>query len=387
MLRFQQQFGFFDAAKIGKSVRFVNLSDVMLDNDMNAVLEEIIKQVTESNAGIVVLDSFRTLARAVSSEVGNVEVQAFISVSIGISLYPDDGEDVETALRHADIAMYHAKEGGRNNYRMFTAEMSVQARERQSVGEALRAALERSEFVLNYQPMVNLVTGAITGAEALLRWRRPGHELVQPRDFVRIAEANGSILPIGKWVLREACRQTAAWLEAGFDIERIAVNVSSVEFHAKEFLASVRSILAETGLDPGRLELEMTESGLMQDTEPTLALLCALKDLGVHIAVDDFGTGYSCLSYLRRFPIDTLKIDQSFVQDIDGEAGDTIVSAIVALGSSLKQRLVAEGIETAHQLAVLGARRCPEGQGFLFSPPVTAAAFEKLLARGMLTIR
>lgn len=310
-----------------------------------------------------------------------------VSLSIGISLYPDDGEDVETGLRHADIAMYHAKESGRNNYRLFTAEMNVQALARQSAGEALRAALERGEFVLNYQPKVNLVTGAITGAEALLRWRRPGHELVQPCDFVRIAEANGLILPIGKWVLREACRQTAAWLEAGFDIQRMAVNVSSVEFHAKEFLSGVRGILDETGLAPGQLELEMTESGLMQDTEPTMALLCALKDLGVHIAVDDFGTGYSCLGYLRRFPIDTLKIDQSFVQDIDGEAGDAIVSAIVAMGSSLKQRVVAEGIETSHQLAVLGARRCPEGQGFLFSQPVTAEAFEQLLATRILTTR
>jgi diguanylate cyclase len=263
--------------------------------------------------------------------------------------------------------------------------MNVRAVARQSVEEALRHALEQQEFVLHYQPKINLETGAITGAEALLRWQRPDHGLVPPAEFVRIAEDCGLILPIGKWVVREVCRQAVAWLHAGLDIGQIAVNVSAVEFHGKDFLGGVRATLNDTGLDPRHLELELTESGLMKDTEPTLAVLRALKDLGVQIAIDDFGTGYSCLSYLRRFPIDTLKIDQSFVQDIDGDGGEAIVSAIVAMGISLKQQVVAEGIETPQQLAFLKSRRCDEGQGFLFSRPVLAQDFATLLVSRAIT--
>ena len=303
-----------------------------------------------------------------------------VTLSIGISLYPDDGKDVEALVRNADTAMYHAKKSGRNNYQAFTPDMNARAVARQSVEEALRHALEQREFVLHYQPKVNLETGAITGAEALVRLQRSDHPLVYPTQFVSIAEDCGLILPIGKWVLREACRQTAAWLQAGLDIGQIAVNVSAVEFHGKDFLAGVRAILNDTGLDPRYLEFELTESGLMQDTEPTTAILHALKDLGVQIAVDDFGTGYSSLSYLRRFPIDTLKIDQSFVQDIDGDAGEAIVSAVIAMGMSLKQRVVAEGIETRQQLAFLQSHHCAEGQGFYFSRPVVAEEFATLLA-------
>jgi diguanylate cyclase (GGDEF)-like protein len=303
--------------------------------------------------------------------------QLHISLSIGISLYPDDGQDVEAVVRNADTAMYQAKKSGRNNYQVFTPEMNVRAVARQSIEQALHHALEQHEFVLHYQPKVNLETGAITGAEALLRWQQSDHLLVYPEQFVSVAEDCGLILPIGKWVLREACRQTQAWLQAGLDLGEIAVNVSAVEFHGKDFLADIRAILNDTGLDPHHLELEMTESGLMQDAQQTTAILHALKDLGVQIAIDDFGTGYSSLSYLRRFPIDTLKIDQSFVQDIDGEA---IVSAIIAMGMSLKQRVVAEGIETQQQLAFLLSHRCAEGQGYFFSTPVTAEKFATLLA-------
>jgi len=308
-----------------------------------------------------------------------------VTLSIGISLYPDDGKDVEALVMNADTAMYHAKRNGRNNYQRFTPDMNVRAVARQSVEEALRHALEQREFVLHYQPKVNLETGAITGAEALLRWQRSDPRLVLPTEFVRIAEDSGLILPIGKWVLREACRQTVAWLQAGLDIGQIAVNVSAVEFHGKDFLAGVRAILDDTGVDPRHLEFELTESGLMQDTERTMAVLRALKELGSQIAIDDFGTGYSSLSYLRRFPIDTLKIDQSFVQDIDGDAGEAIVSAVVAMGTSLKQRVVAEGIETSQQLAFLRSRRCTEGQGFFFSRSVPAEEFATLLVTGVLT--
>jgi len=310
--------------------------------------------------------------------VGNHRLH--VTLSIGISIYPDDGRDAETVVRNADIAMYHAKRNGRNHYQAFTADMNVRAVARQSVQEALHHALEQREFVLYYQPKVNLQTGAITGAEALVRLQKADRRLICPTQFISIAEDCGLILPIGKWVLREACRQTAAWLQAGLEMGPIAVNVSAVEFHSKGFLASVRGILDDTGLDPRHLEFELTESGLMQDTEAVPAILRALRELGVQIAIDDFGTGYSSLSYLRRFPIDTLKIDQSFVQDIDGDTEEAaIVSAIIAMGKSLKLHVVAEGIETRQQLAFLQSLHCAEGQGYYFNRPMPANEFAALL--------
>lgn len=309
----------------------------------------------------------------------------FATFSIGISLFPDDGKDAEELVRNADTAMYQAKRNGRNSYKVFTPEMNARAVERQSVEIALRNAIEQNEFILHYQSKVNLDTGAITGVEALLRMQGKDLRLICPAKFVGVAEDCGLILPIGKWVLREACQQAQAWLVAGLDIGQIAVNVSPREFHSKDYLLGVRKILDDTGLDPCFLELELTESGLMYDIEQTTSILHMLKDLGVQIAVDDFGTGYSSLSYLRRFPIDTLKIDQSFVQDISGTvgyAGDAIVSAIISMGTSLKQRVVAEGIETQQQLTFLQSQNCAEGQGFFFSQPVNAGEFATLLATG-----
>jgi len=306
-----------------------------------------------------------------------------VTPSIGISLYPDHGEDIETVVQNADIAMYHAKRSGRNTYRVFAPEMNVRAVARHSVHQALHHGLEQRQFLLHYQPKVNLETGALTGVEALVRLRQADHQLVGPTEFMSIAENSGLILPIGRWVLREACRQTAAWLQTGFDPGPIAVNVSAVEFRDKDFLAEVRAILNDTGLDPRRLELELTESGLMQDTGTTIANLRALKDLGVRLAVDDFGTGYSSLSYLERFPLDTLKIDRSFVRDIDGDTEEAaLISTIITLGRSLKLGVVAEGIETQPQLAFLQARHCGEGQGFFFSHPVAAETFATLLESG-----
>lgn len=242
-----------------------------------------------------------------------------VTLSIGISFYPDDCKDMESLFRNADTAMYCAKKKGRNNYQVFTPDMKVHAIKRQSVKQALHLALELSKFVLHYQPKVNLETGAITGVEALVRWQRSNSRLAYPKQFVSIAEESGLIGPIGRWVLREACRQAKAWLAAGLDFGQIAVNVSAVEFQGKDFLSGVRNILAQTGLDPHHLTFELTESAMMQNTQQTMETLQALKDLGIKIAIDDFGTGYSSLSYLRSFPIDELKIDQSFVQDIDGD--------------------------------------------------------------------
>jgi diguanylate cyclase len=330
-----------------------------------------------------VQDAARTAEKLINAmaqphRLGGLELQ--VTLSIGISVYPDDGTEVETVLKNADVAMYHAKRSGRNNYQIYTPNINVRATARRSVEEVLTHALDQCQFVLYYQPKVNLDSGAITGAEALLRLQQADHSLVSPAQFVGIAEGCGLILPIGQWALREACRQMAAWLRDGLCIERIAVNVSPVELHSRDFLASVRSILADTGLDPRHLELELTESALLHDTEQMTTTLGALKALGVQLAVDDFGTGYSSLSYLRRFPIDTLKIDHTIVQDIDGDTKETaIVSAIIAMGRSLKMQVVAEGIETGQQLAYLQAQRCPEGQGHFFSRPVPAEEFAALL--------
>jgi diguanylate cyclase len=305
-----------------------------------------------------------------------------VTISIGISIYPDHGKDIDTLVSSADTAMYQAKKIGRNNFQVFVPEMSVRAVTRQTIKQDLHRALEQHQFVLHYQPKINLETGAVSGAEALIRMQKSADQLVYPTRFISIAEECGLILPIGRWALHEACRQTQAWLQAGLDIGQIAVNVSAMEFHGKDFLAGVISVLNATGLDPHYLELEMTESGLMQDTEPTIAILQALKKLGVQLAIDDFGTGYSSLSYLLRFPIDTLKIDQSFVQDLDadpGNSGEAIVSAVIAMGKSLKKRVVAEGVETRQQLAFLKSHQCAEGQGYYFSRPVPADKFGPLL--------
>jgi diguanylate cyclase (GGDEF)-like protein/PAS domain S-box-containing protein len=307
-----------------------------------------------------------------------------IDGSIGISVYPEDGEDAETLIKNADTAMYHAKENGRNNFQFFKAEMNVRAVERQSLEGSLRRALERKEFLLHYQPKVNLETGEITGVEALIRWRQPDRGLVPPSQFVPIAEDCGLIIQIGRWVLREACRQARAWQDAGLPPVPITVNVSAVEFRDKGFVESVRRTLSETGLEARYLGLELTEGVLMEDAESTAAVLQELKVMGVQLAVDDFGTGYSSLSYLRQFPIDVLKIDQSFVHQITADPDDSsIVSAIISMGKSLKHLVVAEGIETQEQRAYLQAQRCVEGQGYLFSRPLAAAQFAQLLLIGI----
>lgn len=308
-----------------------------------------------------------------------------VTASIGISVYPKCGQDAETLVMNADTARHHAKQMGRNNYQVFQQNMSVQAVARQSLEGSLRGALERKEFVLHYQPKINLETGAITGAEALIRWRHPDRGLLLPEQFVPIAEDSGLIVPIGRWVLREACWRARAWLDAGRPTA-VAVNISAVEFRSTEFLAGVRSILKDTRLEARHLELELTESVLMEDVESTIFVLQALKAMGVRLAIDDFGTGYSSLSYLRRFPISTLKIDQSFVHDITTDPNDaTIVSAVINMGKSLKHRVVAEGVETQAQLAFLQAQRCGEGQGYLFNQPMAAEEFAKLLGIGVST--
>jgi diguanylate cyclase (GGDEF)-like protein/PAS domain S-box-containing protein len=322
------------------------------------------------------------LSLTVSHSIGGQDLH--VDASIGISVYPEDGEDAETLIKNADTAMYHAKEKGRNNFQFFKAKMNEKAVERQSIERSLRGALERKEFLLHYQPKVNLDTGEVTGVEALIRWQQPDRGLVLPLQFVSIAEDCGLILQIGRWVLREACRQARAWQDEGLPPMRIAVNVSPVEFRSAGFIEGVRTILSETCLEARYLELELTEGVLMEDAESTGNVLKQLKLMGVHLAVDDFGTGYSSLSYLRQFPIDVLKIDQSFVQQITSNSDDsTIVSAIINMGRTLKHIVVAEGIETREQRSYLKAQRCAEGQGYLFSRPLAAPQFAQLLLVGI----
>jgi EAL domain-containing protein (putative c-di-GMP-specific phosphodiesterase class I) len=256
--------------------------------------------------------------------------------------------------------------------------------ERQSIEESLRRALERQEFALHYQPKINLKTGEITGAEALLRWTHPIRGPVSPAQFIPVAEDCGLILPIGNWVLREACKQARAWVDSGLTVATMAVNISAMQFRDENFLEGVFAILEDTGMDPRSLELELTESVLMKHAESTESILKTLRAKGVQFAVDDFGTGYSSLSYLRKFPIDALKIDQSFVRQITTAPGETnIVTAVISMGRSLKLRVVAEGVETQEELAFLQAHKCDEAQGYYFSPPVLPQQFAKLLETGI----
>jgi diguanylate cyclase (GGDEF)-like protein len=301
-----------------------------------------------------------------------------VTLSVGISLYPADGADAPALLQAADTAMYQAKEGGRNKYQFFESAMNARAVARQRIEAGLRRALDHNEFVLHYQPRVSLATGTVTGVEALVRWASPDRGLVEPTEFVTIAEDCGLILPIGRHVLRQACTQARAWLDAGTPLT-VSVNVSALELREKDFLGHVQDVLAETRLEPRYLELELTESGVMHNADSSIALLRSLKDFGLTIALDDFGTGYSSLSYLRRLPIDVMKIDQSFVREIATEMDESpLVSAMVSVGTGLHCRVVAEGVETPAQAAFLTRVGCGEGQGFYFGRPVAAELLDPL---------
>jgi EAL domain-containing protein (putative c-di-GMP-specific phosphodiesterase class I) len=299
-------------------------------------------------------------------------------------VYPDDGLDAETLIKNADTAMYQAKETGRQGYRFFKASMNVRAVERQSIEENLRRALERQEFALHYQPIINLRTREITGAEALIRWAHPTRGLLSPAQFIPVAEDCGLIVPIGNWVLHEACLQARAWMDAGLPRITMAVNISAIEFRQEDFLPGIFAILEDAGWDPEFLELELTESVLMKNSERAQDILKTLRTRGVQLAVDDFGTGYSSLSYLTKFPIHALKIDQSFVRQITSSPQETtIVTAVIAMSRSLKLRVVAEGVETQAEMAFLQAHECDEAQGYYFSRPVPPRQFAQLLKNGI----
>ncbi|HWN39238.1 MAG TPA: EAL domain-containing protein [Gammaproteobacteria bacterium] len=303
-----------------------------------------------------------------------------VTCSIGVALYPDDGSDPATLLKHADSAMYRAKEQGRNNFQFFTEELNRAIKERFDLESQLRRALERGQFELHYQPRVELTTRRIIGAEALIRWHVPGRGMVSPATFIPVAEEIGLIGQISEWVLEAACTQNKRWLDAGLPCA-VSVNISPQQFRGDSLGPLIARVLHETRLDPGSLEIEITESTVMHAGERMVEMLHAIKKLGVHIAVDDFGTGYSSLSYLKRFPVDRLKIDRSFVQHIADADDAVIVRAIIALGHNLGLKVLAEGVETEEQLAFLRANDCDELQGFYISKPVSAWQMTKLLSK------
>jgi diguanylate cyclase (GGDEF)-like protein len=318
-------------------------------------------------------------------KIGDHEIG--ITSSVGVSFYPSDGECLNSLLKNADSAMYHAKQEGANFYSFYLPHMNERAVEMLELERDLRYALENNEFILNYQPLLNISTGKIVGAEALIRWMHPKKGLIPPLDFIQLAEETGLILDIGEWVLRTACAQNKTWQNAGLPKICMAVNLSSQQFRHKEIVQTVAKILKDTKLKPQYLELELTESSIMGNTELYLRAMADLKGLGIDLAIDDFGTGYSSLSYLKKFPVSKLKIDKSFIRDLTTDSNDgAIVMAIIAMAQKLKLTVLAEGAETPEQLAFLKEQQCDYAQGYYFSKPVAASECEKLLTASHLPL-
>ena len=342
--------------------------------------DEFVILLNEVHGRDEVAETARKILGAVSGRPRIGTHDLHVTASLGIALFPEGGADPDALIKNADIAMYYAKDRGRDNFQFFADAMNARIVERQQMEGSLRGALTRGELVLYYQPKIALASRLMIGAEALLRWRHPGGGLIPPERFIPIAEDSGLIVPIGQWVLREACRQVKAWQEAGLQPPPIAVNISAIEFRSPGFLDAIRRTLDDTRLDPCLLELELTETVLMERVATSSAVLGELKDMGLGLTLDDFGTGYSSLSYLTQFPIDALKVDQSFVRDIglDGE-GSPIISAVISMSKSLHHRVIAEGVETLTQLTFLEEQRCEEAQGFHFSRPLEAERFADLL--------
>jgi EAL domain-containing protein (putative c-di-GMP-specific phosphodiesterase class I) len=304
-----------------------------------------------------------------------------ISCSVGVAVYPDDGQGFDELLKKSDIAMYHAKEAGRNAFRYYTERMNIDALERLDLQNRLRRGLERNEFILHYQPVIDLASGRIVGAEALVRWNSPDEGLVMPGRFIAVAEESGLIVPLGDWVLQEACRQLRRWADAGHGELSLAVNLSAIQFRRGSVEESVIGALRAAGADPGSLELELTESILLQGAEHVLASVRHLKNLGVKLSIDDFGTGYSSLAYLKRFAVDKLKIDQSFVRGLPADADNAaIVRAVVQMAKSLNLQVLAEGVEDEAASAHLRELQCDYVQGYYFCRPVAAAEFSRLIS-------
>ena len=341
----------------------------------------VLPELTDERLLIAWMERVRS---AISEPVWLDGTELYVGCSMGASIFPQDGDDAESVMKKADLAMYRAKDMGRNTFQFYLPEMNASVGARMNVERRLRRALRDGEFILHYQPQVDMATGKIVGIEALVRWMDPEQGLVSPASFIPVAEESGLIGPLSEWVLREACRQNKAWQDAGLPPARVSVNLSARQFQQRDIASLVLSVLKETGLEPKYLELELTESAIMRNAEEAITMLAELSALGIGIAIDDFGTGYSSLSYLKRFPVHRLKIDRSFVADI-GACGDdeTITSAIIALAHSLQLQVIAEGVETSAQLDFLRARDCDEMQGYFFSRPMPRDAIPGLLREGI----
>lgn len=322
----------------------------------------------------------RKILAAMVKEYPLEDQMIHITASIGISTFPEDGRNEFSLMKHADIAMYRAKDRGKNNFQFYSAQMDLHSAELLALESSLRRGLERDELALHYQAKVETRTGRIIGVEALVRWHHPNLGLISPAHFIPLAEETGLIVPLSKWVLKEACSQNLAWQKQGLPALRIAVNLSARQFADDNLLGDTVTTLDEVGMPPSQLELEITESMMMYNTDKTIQILTELRHLGIRVAIDDFGIGFSSLSHLKQFPIDMIKIDRSFIKDIPGDhADEAITDAIIAMGKSLKIQVVAEGVETAEQLAFLQGRGCDQVQGYYFSRPVPADDFAKLL--------
>ena len=365
------------AERLGVCVRESDLVARLGGDEFTVLIDEL----TEfQDAAIVARKLLDELAKPFSL----LEHTLYISASIGITCYPQDGKDVQTLLRNADAAMYRAKEEGRNGYRFFSSEMNTEALATLTMTNSLGLALERQEFILHYQPRFDLISRRITGVEALIRWQHPDLGLVPAAQFIPLAEETGMIGSIWEWVLKTACTQAKAWQIAGLPPLRMAVNLSARQFRQHDLAQSIAVVLNEIGLDASALELEITETMVVQAPERTRLILAELKAMGIAISIDDFGTGYSSLSYLKRYPIDYLKIDRSFINGLPLDADDgAITRAIIAMAKSLKLRVVAEGVETLEQSTFLEAAGCEDGQGYLFSRPQAAPDLKQLLVRNL----
>jgi diguanylate cyclase (GGDEF)-like protein len=360
------------------------LRGVLREGDTVARLggDEFVVILNDQGGEEVIFRAMQRIMLEVSQPMMIDGKELYVTCSAGISLHPQDGADVDTLLKNADAAMYRAKDGGRNNFQFFTSEMNERINERLSLENALRRALERKEFLLHFQQKIDLKTGAIAGAEALVRWNHPELGLLRPERFIPLAEETGLIVQIGEWVIREACRQSRAWLDQGLRPGLVSVNLSARQFRQDGLVRAVSRILEETGVDSRHLEIELTESMVMHNVNTAIATLHGLKSLGIALSVDDFGTGYSSLAYLKDLPIDTLKIDRSFVRDIGyGEGADegVIAQAIISLGHALHLKVIAEGVETERQLGFLRRHGCDEVQGFFYGEPVSPDSYARLL--------
>ncbi len=362
------------------------LTETVRDGDTVARLggDEFILVLNDQPGQEVIYRAMQRIMNRIAEPIDIDGQELMVTCSAGISLYPQDGPDVETLLKNADAAMYQAKEKGRNNFQFYTAEMNRQVNERLKTETSLRRALERDEFELYYQPRFNVGSGALVGCEALLRWQHPERGLLLPERFIALAEETGLIVPIGEWVLRSACDQARAWQKDGCAPIAVSVNLSMRQFRQEALANAIDDALRRSGLEPRLLEMELTESLIMHDTEVAIRILLRLREIGVDISVDDFGTGHSSLSYLTKLPISALKIDQSFVQDVKG-SGRTdeglVAQTIISLARNLKLKVVGEGVETAAQFEFLRKHDCDEVQGFHLGKPMPASEFELFSAR------